>query len=361
MARRTVDPSMLQGLVQQAQHQEVQKGSPRTTDKNFPVFSTPVNTDILVYIPRTNVISTENAEEMQVLNAVIHDARIGKQFTSLRCINGLQGPGFDALGYDGTCPACEGTADVWDLYRMKLNAEAKKLGIDPQNDVNDTLKPVRERILSEMDLKGGEEYVTFPIVIIPTKGKFQPADDALENLEVVFVHWRKSRYEKSILGALDSLMTNPGHPAGMFWLWKFSYDTKGKQPNARDSAKEAKYTPITDGEALTLFEKFRQPAEEKAAPFTLVKAAEVVVANQFLYKEDIEVEVNKILAKTRNLLELANVGGGQPALGAGQPAGALGVGNPLANFGTVDASAQPNLGEAQPNGGQPQGTPIKFG
>lgn len=360
MARRTVDPTMLQGLVEGAVGQEIQKGTPRTTDPKFPVFTTPINEDILVYIPRTNVVVTENGEDMQVLHSHIHDAKIGKQFTSLRCINGLTGnAAFDALGYDGTCPACDGMADVWELYRVKLNAEAKRLGIDPQNDPADTLKPIREGILREMDLKGAEAFVTFPIVIIPTKAKFTPADDALEKMQVVYVHWRKKRYEEHILGALDQLMNNPGHPAGMFWLWKFSYNTEGKQATAMASAKNAKYNPIQDAGALESFEKFKKPAEEAAKDFTLLKAAEVVVANQFMFKEDLEVEVNKVLAKTRQMLELAQVSGGQPQLTAGQPAGQLGAGNPLANFGVAsEQGTSPTTEGTQP---VTSGNPIQFG
>ena len=105
-------------------------------------------------------------------------------------------------------------------------------------------------------MKGAEEYVTFPIVIIPTKGKMQPTDDAIDNLRVEFVTWRRKRYEDNILAALDTLMVNPGHPAGMYWVWKFSYNTEGKQANARDSAKNAKYVPITDSGAMAFLNKF---------------------------------------------------------------------------------------------------------
>lgn len=354
MARRVVDTKLLQGLVDGSANQEIQKGTPRTTDPNFPVFATPVNSDILVYVPMTNTVTDENGMDMKVLHSHIHDAKIGKGFTSIRCISGLSAnPAFDALGYDGTCPACEATREAWELYRLKLDAEAKRIGIDPQNDANDVLKPAREKILGEMDIKGAEEYVTFPIVIIPTKAKFQPADDALQNLQVVFVHWRKKRYDDAIIGALDTMMVNPGHPAGMFWLWKFTYDTQGKQANARDSAKNAKYTPITDQNAMTMLDQFKPVAEEKAKEFTLLKAAEVVVATQFLYKEDMEVEVNKVMSKTRQLLELAQVGGA-PALGApaGQPVGQLGAGNPLANFGVAQDA---------PQQGAPQGAPLNLG
>lgn len=300
---------------------------------------------------------------MEVLNALIHDGKNGKQFTSVRCISGLHNEFFEQLGYDGTCPACEAMHEVWDLYNVKMKAEAAKWGIDPQNDPADSLKPHREKILGEMDLKNAEEYVTFPIVIIPTKAKMTPADDALTTMRVEFVTWRKKRYNDAIIATLDTMMNNPGHPAGLFWMWKFSYDTQGKQANARDSAKNAKYAVINDASALPLLEPLRAAAEEKAKEFTLIKAAEVIVANQFLFKEDVDAEVRKIMSRTRQLLQLSSVSGTQQQLPAGQPVGQLGGANPLANFGVQPQQGQvgevpTNLGGAQPQGA---GGPVSFG
>lgn len=336
MARK-VDASLLAQLNKGAEGQEVQKGGfSRTTDPKFPVFATPVNKDILVYIPMTNVVQTENGTEMRLLSAHTHTYREGNITGMLRCISGLEGGLFtDTLGYDGTCPACEAVKDCWALYNRKLDAEAKKLGIDPQNDTGDILKSARRKILDEMDMKSSEEYVTFPVVIIPTQEKsFKPTPDALQNLSTQFVVWTKKRYEKNILGALDSLMNNPGHPGGMFWLWKFSYDTEGKQANARDSAKNAKYMPITDAEFLKFMTPAKGALEKAAAEFTNEKASEVIISNQFMYKEDLDEKVNKIMAKTRNLLTLSETESlGTPALGT----------NPLASFGALpDAGA--NLG-----------------
>lgn len=349
MARK-VDLSLLAQLNAGAENQEIKKGSSKTTDKNFPVFSTPVNEDILVYIPKTNLVATENGEDMKLLNVFIHDYKQGQGFGQLRCINGLSGGVYDMLGYDGTCPACEAMKDAWELYNRKLKAEATKLGIDPQNDPGEVLKSARTKILGEMDMKNPEEYVTFPVVIIPLKGKMQPADDALANLKVQFVTWRRKRYEDNILAALDTLMVNPGHPAGMFWVWKFSYNTEGKQANARDSAKNAKYTPITDSAALSILSKLTSACEDAAKDFTNEKATEVIVANQFMYKEDLDKEVDKIMSKTRSLLEISDIGSvAQPQLTAGA--------NPLASFGGAIGTTQPegtaNLGVA--------GNPVKFG
>ena len=333
MARK-VDVNLLAQLNAGAEKQEVKKGGfSRTTDPNFPVFSTPVNKDILVYIPMTNVVSTENGSEMKLLNVHTHTYREGNYTGMLRCISGLEGGVYsEVLGYDGTCPACEAVKDCWALYNRKMEAEAKKLGVDPQNDTGEVLKSVRRKILDEMDMKGTEEYVTFPIVIIPTQEKpIKPTPAALKNLQVQFVVWTKKRYEKNILGALESLMNNPGHPGGMFWIWKFSYDTAGKQANARDSAKNAKYMPITDANFLNAMAPGKAALEQAAAAFTNEKASEVVISNQYMYKEDLDEKVNKIMAKTRNLLSLSEAESlGAPALGA----------NALANFG----------GEALPSG-----------
>ena len=333
MARK-VDVNLLAQLNAGAEKQEVKKGGfSRTTDPNFPVFSTPVNKDILVYIPMTNVVSTENGSEMKLLNVHTHTYREGNYTGMLRCISGLEGGIYsEVLGYDGSCPACEAVKDCWSLYNRKMEAEAQKLGVDPQNDTGEVLKSVRRKILDEMDMKGTEEYVTFPIVIIPTQEKsIKPTPDALKNLQVQFVVWTKKRYEKNIIGALESLMNNPGHPGGMFWMWKFSYDTGGKQANARDSAKNAKYMPITDGAFLNAMAGGKAALEQAASAFTNEKASEVVISNQYMYKEDLEDRVNKIMAKTRNLLSLSETESlGAPALGT----------NPLASFGALpDANA----------------------
>ena len=331
---------MLSGLVKGTVGQEVSRGARLTDDPNFPVFQTPVNEDILVYFPKTNVVSNENGETMEVLESHIHDYKKGQAFGRMRCINGLQGNEFfDALGYDGTCPACEAVGECWELYNKKLAAEAKRLGVDPQNDPTNVLKTIKENIRSEMDMKGAEEYVTFPIVIIPQKVKMIPADDAAKNLKCVFVTWRKKRYQDSILAALDTLRNNPGHPAGLFWYWKFTYDTQGKQPTAMLAAKNAKYSVITDAADM---QSLIPACEEKAKDFTNIKAAEVIVANQFMYKDDIIEEVDKIMAKTRTFNELAGAGiSDAPALGE--------AASPLANFGAKAEPAQitGNLGTAE--------------
>ena len=317
MARK-VDVSLLDKLNAGAASQEVKKGGfSKTTDPNFPVFQTPINKDILVYIPMTNVVQGENGPQMNILSVYTHTYREGNFTNMMRCISGLDGGVFSELGYDGVCPACEAVKDCWTLYNRKMESDARSMGVDPQNDPGDALKSVRRKHLDEMAIKASEEYVTFPIVVIPTvEGKLQPTPDAISNLQPQFVVWTKKRYEKNILGALDSLFNNPGHPGGLFWIWKFSYDTQGKQANARDSAKNAKYMPITDGNFLKALDPAKPALEQAAAAFTNAKATEVVVSNEFMFKDDLESKVNKIMANTRTMLNISDVSdmGGAPQL-----------------------------------------------
>lgn len=356
--RKPIDPTMLAQLVSGSQGQEIQNGTPRTTDPNFPLFATPVNQDIMVYIPKTNVRVDESGEVMDVLKSHLHSIKLGRSNQLLRCINGLSGnEAFDYLGYDGTCPACEGMQEVWELYNMKYAQEAKRLGIDPENDPNDTLKETRTKLLGEQAMKPAEAYVTFPVAILPSVSKFVPKENADDEVKVVFVQWREQRYKDAILGGIDSLPTNPGHPAGLLWLWKFSYDTKGKQPTAMLSAKNAKYTPVQDSATVALFQHYMNVAEEKAKEFTIIKAAEVIVSNQYLFRDEIAEKVDKVLVQTRQLIETAKVSGGM-AITAGQPTGQLGAGNPLASFGQVEGSLGGEQ-NAQPVGTAPT-NPISF-
>ncbi len=340
--RRKLDPTMLETAVTSVATQEVSKGTPRSEDPNFGVFATPINEDILVYIPRgTWVVEGENGSETRYLKAWLHDVKEGKMYKQLRSIRGLtadQSPAFKELGYDGECPLDEATKEEWELYNIKLEAALKAAGLT-LNDPDESIKPIRKRILDERTIKNAEEYITFPVCIIPRKDstkpaeKMFPADDALDGVQVVFVTWRKDRYEKSLLSVLDVLPDAPTHPAGLFFFWKFTYDTKGKPATARDSAREATYNVVQQQATLDRLEPLREALEAKAIAFTPEKAAEVIVANQFWYKEDLQAEVDKFMSKVRAQLRMARGSEGEaPALNAGSATAGLEGGNPLSGF-----------------------------
>lgn len=343
--RKKLDPTLLAQAVSGVATQVISKGTPRTDDPKFPVFETPVNQDILVYIPRVSVVEGENGEEMRTLRSWLHDIRNGKQYMQLRSIKGLtadMSPAYAELGYDGECPLDEATKEEWELYNIKYPQAVAAAGLSME-DSDELLKPIRTRVLDERTIRNAEEYITFPVCIIPRKEsnkpneKMFPADNALEGVKVVFVTWKYSRYEKSLLSELEVLADAPSHPAGQYFLWKFTYDAKGKQHNARDSAKEAKYSVIQQAAPLAKLNEIREELEEMAKEFTPEKAAEVIVCNQFWYKEDLQAEVDKFMQKTRMMLRQAQSSSDAPSLNPGAPAGGTaaigtGAGNPLANF-----------------------------
>jgi glutaredoxin len=330
---RAIDVNLISQLAAGAEHQEISKGGyARSTDPNFPVFSTPINRNVLIYFPMTNVVKTENGTEMKLLHSHVHTYKDGQFIKQSRCISGLKGGVFsEALGYDGTCPFCEAVKDCWKLYNLKLDSKAKELGIDPQNDTADALRSIRRNLVDEMAVKGAEEYVTFPVVVIPVEeGTTNLVPDWINQISVQYVTWTYKRYEKCILGGLSAVFGNQGHPGGMFWLWKFTYNTGGKQANARDSAKNATYAPIQAPQFLEQMKQYIPTLEKAAAGFTNEKAVEVLVCNQFMYKDDIDSLVNGVMSGTRNqIYQAESINLNAPA--APQSAG-FGV-NPLAGFG----------------------------
>lgn len=372
MARRKADPTAMQGLLQASKEQTVQAGYQASEDPNFPVMRTPVEKRYLVYFPKTNVTVVDGVESMDLMPSLQHAFSNGNGHGFVRCIHGLE---HEELGYDGTCPACSGVAEVWDLYKLKIEQHAQFKGIDPMNDKDEQLKQVKQKAGDERVLKNAERYYCFPVALIPLVGSV-PAPDALETMKVEFVFWREQRYIDKIKKPLDNMFPPRPHPAGMFWVWDFNYDTKGRPANARDAARNAVFTAI-DATTAQQFEPLAVKAEELAVGFTSAKAHEVVLAMQFLYKDDIDAEVGKIMSRTRSILSQIQAGGDvykllgiqdntQPAqanalLNAGQGQQAQTQAQAPANLGGAPANlggAPANLGGAPANlGGAPASAP----
>lgn len=342
----TFDASKLNAMLNASQGQVAVHGVQRSIDPKFPMFQIPVDTDVIVYFPRTNLIQTENGEDMQVVSSVLHNVLNGKFYSKVRCIKGLDADVFKDFGYDGSCPICDAQAECWDLAQLKIEKRAKEMGRNPDDDAED-MKNMRSTIRGEMAIKSTDNFVTLPIVVIPKAEKrAAPAENALEDMKAYFVTWSKKVYTDMVLSALETLEENPGHPAGLFFVGKYTYDTKGKKPNARDAAREAQYLLLQNQKSCKgLIEK----AEELAKDFTLVKAIEVLTEEQFMPMEDIQKMVNRTMKDTRRLLAVLNKEEGQetqaPAIAPAGSAEAL-----LGAFGKADASG--DLGVPQSAGAE---------
>lgn len=292
-----------------------------STDSKFPLFKTPVGENLLVYIPKLNVIDNGDGTETNVLlHSATHKYNTGKQFGDITCITGfpMDNPVAEALGYvdeNGahTCPACDAISECWDLVNAKTEALAKQMGIDPANDREERLKPSRQKFMQEMAIQRSVEQVTFPIVVLPAKNN-RPTEDAMEKMQGYFVTMSKQRYQEKVCAGLDALYENPGHIAGRWMTWKFIYDTKGAQPNARDAAKNAQFLIIDNSAAINALQPFVEKAEQIGAEFTNEKALEVLTALEPQTYSEIKSVTDRVMKDTRNTLAAMEAGNAAAAL-----------------------------------------------
>lgn len=299
-----------------ARSNQVVNKSYGSTDSKFPLLKTPVNENLIVYIPTLNLVDNGDGTFTNVLlHSASHKYNTGKQFGDIPCITGfpMDSPVAEALGYvdeNGahTCPACDAISECWDLVNAKTESIGTQLGgIEPQNDRDERLKPYRQKFMQEMAIQRSAEYVTFPIVVLPTKNN-RPTEDAMDKMQGYFVTMTKQRYQEKVCAGLDSLFENPGHIAGRWMNWKFTYDTKGAQPNARDAAKNAQFIIMTDSAAITALQPYVAKAEEIGAKFTNEKAMEVLTALKPMSYDEILTITNRVMKETRNTLAAMEVG-----------------------------------------------------
>ena len=286
-----------------------------STDSNFPLFKTPVNENWLVYIPTLNLVDNgDGTFTNELLHSASHKFSTGKQYGDIPCITGFPMDSIvaEALGYTDengahTCPACDALSECWDLVNAKVASVAKQIMVDPGNDRDEKLKPHRTKFMQEMAIQRPVEYVTFPIVMVPAKNN-KPTEDAMDKMQGYFVTMAKQRYEEKVCAGLDALFDNPGHIAGRWMTWKFTYDTKGAQPNARDAAKNAQFMIITDSAAITALKPYVEKAEEIGAKFTNTVALEVLTALKPQTYEEILASTNRVMKETRNTLAAMEAG-----------------------------------------------------
>lgn len=344
MARISISQINAQ-MISSAGEQEVSSGSSKVWNSDFPLFPTPINRKVLVYIPKDF--------ETNKVECLIHDTHKGKAFGQARCINGLSA-GFEAFGYTGECPYCQVTADAWDLYNLKLDQKAAELNIDRQNDTDNLLKGTKENLLREMAVKNADKYICFPIVVLPCTdaGELNPNDP--NGVKAYYVLWRKGRFdEKFSSDVLDGRDTI----AGTFQRWSFTYDTKGQQPTAMLSAKALTVKIIEKDNQLATLNPYIEACEKVAAPFTALQAVDNVKALNFYSYEDTQKEAEACIKATRAILAASQslTGGENVAIAGSAPAPALGTtadpANVIANFGQGVA-----MGTVAPaTAGQPMG------
>lgn len=310
MPIRRPEPIKLSGVASQTVQnqlgvQTTSRVAPKSTDPNFPVFEVPLNKRVLVYVPN-HVVDDENGEPtLRMDKPLIHAVQDGKRFLYFRCVNGLDVKDEEGnIIYDGTCPLCEGTSIPWDLANLKIKQKCASLGLDPDDKNNDSVKSVRSAEFSARVLKESNRYFTFPIVVIETEGDDGKTVKKDENGKPVFhpmwYHISESLYTQKWLPTLEGLEDEPTHPGGHFFVLNFIYDTKGKEPNKRDAARNVNVISRT----MKQSEKLRSYLDKVTEKWTPEKAQEVVITNQLFSMKDLQDIADKILEGPKDMIAL---------------------------------------------------------
>lgn len=285
--------------------QNTSRVAPKSTDPNFPVFEVPLNKRVLIYVPN-HVVDDENGEPtLRMDKPLIHAVQDGKRFLYFRCVNGLEVKDDDGnILYDGNCPLCEGTSIPWDLANLKIKQKCASLGLDPEDKTNDSVKSVRSAEFSGRVLKESNRYYTFPIVVIETENDDGKTIKKDENNKPVFhpmwYHISESLYTQKWLPTLEGLEDEPTHPGGHFFVLNFIYDTKGKEPNKRDAARNVNVISRT----IKQSEKLRAYLDNVTEEWTPEKAQSVVLTNQLYSMDELQNIADKVLESSKDMIAL---------------------------------------------------------
>lgn len=303
-----------QNIQKQLNAQIVERSAPKSTDpKHFPVFSIPAGQKILIYVPNHTVQLEDGSHQLRMDMPILHPVQDGNRFRYFRCINGIVD---DEAGYDGTCPLCEGTSEPWDLARAKIEQKCKAQGLDPEDTENKDVKAIRTAEFGDRVLKEGDRYYTFPIVVFETDKdckQFRKDDKGNIKYTIQWYNIRESKYADTWGKAIAEMEDEPETPAGYFFVLSYVYDTKGKQPNSRDAAKNLSVHPKTKIGTLKGMDKLKEQLDKQTEEWTPEKAAETVISNNLFSKEDLEGAANDLLASTRTMLAMMQ---GMPDAGA---------------------------------------------
>lgn len=257
-------------LLAQSKTQEAGTSYQPTTDPNIKMFKTPVNERVVVYVPLVKQKGQSEEEAKEVFSAVLHDYNEGQRFGRARCIHGISTGGpleledGTVIEYNGECPYCEAVSKEWDVANKGIDAELALNGVTREDCNPDQLKAIKRKYYGDRKIQNAEKYVVFPVAVLPVDPSNKYAVIPDREPELSYVIWRESRFKDKLESALQSLLDGGDSIKGLYWLWDFTYDTKGKEPTAMDSARNAKYKVIEQEKIIDMLKPFGEQAEKMA-------------------------------------------------------------------------------------------------
>lgn len=301
-----------QAINDKLNNQQIQKVSKSLDPVNFPVFEVPTGKKVLIYVPN-HTVDTENGKELAMDKPLIHPVQEGNSYGNYRCISGIVAN--DANGnviFNGTCPLCDGVSVPWTLANLRIKQKCMQLKLDPNDKENPQVKTIRSSEFSARMIKEAMRYFTFPIVVINTKnddGKTPATDaDGQYICTPMWYHISEAQYTKVWEPVLEGIAENDESigedenvtPGGRFFTLNFIYDTKGKEANKRDAARNLSIIARNfknSGELKTAL-------DEATKEWTPSKARETVVTNLLYSYDDLEAAANDILAGPTDMINL---------------------------------------------------------
>jgi len=283
--------------------QVIERTAPLSRDpENYPVFKTPVNKKVLIYVPNHIVQDKEGKDILRMDTPFIHIVQNKNRFEYYRCISGLHS---EAHGYDGTCPLCDGASDPWTLANLVIQDKCKARGLNPEDTDNDDVKAIKSAAYSARVLGDAERYYTFPIVVFDTvndDAKTFVTDEATGNISYKIMWYSISErgWEKKWAKALENMEDEPTHPGGLFLTLDYTYTPKRGEPNARDSARELQVY----SKKIKNSEKLREVLDKQTESWTPEVARDMVIRNNLYAYADLEAVTEECLENTRNLIAL---------------------------------------------------------
>lgn len=283
--------------------------------EHYPVFEVPVNSKVLVYVPNHTIVNEEGIEELRMDKPLLHMVTDGKRFIKLRCIRGLS----EAAGYSGDCPLCNGEQEPWDLANEQIKEQCRIRGLDPNDSENESVRAVKREYYSKRVIKAPDLSYTFPIVVIETDPndikKIIMDENGVPKYKAMWYTISKSSYEKKWLKALEGMEDEPNHPGGEFFILNYTYESKSGEYNKRDSARELQVIP----KKLKGVSEFAQHCDKVTEEWDVYKAISTVIDNMYYEEADLEEEVNRVLAGTREKLAIYESTASEPAISGSTP------------------------------------------
>ena len=325
----------------------------KSYDPDYPVFDVPINQKLLVYIPNHTVMDTDGSLNLRMDKFAAHPVIDGRTFTNVRCSGGYTS---ETLGYDGSCPLCDGVSECWDLYRNEYDDIARSKGVDPHApESKEILKNDSIELLNRFAIKQAEVWYTFPIVVIDCEEKdgqltINPRLDANGRItgKPMFYSIRERTFKEKWEAGYDSIEdaegNTPTNPAGLWAVLNFTYQPKNGKADKMGSARALKVTFKTMNPT---FDQWATYFDQLTEGWTPEKAQEVVVLDALRSMDELKEATDSLLRSTREKLamyQLSNKGTTAVGTAVAAPV-ASSAEDTLANFGGAAPVAANLTGE----------------